>query len=281
MKRLAILALAAGCSGGGNDGPPKTVFGGTRPVTLQVPTTYSPDTAAPLLVVLHGYGVNASIQSYYFGSDALVETEGVLIAAPEGTVDQDQNQFWNATDACCDFYGTGVDDVGYLRGLISDIRGDYNVDPNRIYLWGHSNGGFMSFRMACEAPEISAIVSLAGATYKDAAMCDPAGTASVLQIHGTLDDSVPYDGSAFLPGAVETVTDWAGYDGCTGVLGTSGRMDLDSVLAGDETQVSRFAGCGADREVELWTIENGSHIPDFHPTIAQTVWGWLEAHPGP
>ena len=67
-----------------------------------------------------------------------------------------------------------MDDVGYLSGLIAEAEQTYNIDPKRVYLIGHSNGGFMSFRMACEASElITAIVSLAGSTFENPADCQP------------------------------------------------------------------------------------------------------------
>src|SRR5512135_1253101 len=136
------LAVAAGCGSHGGSSGPRTVFGGNRPVTLQIPPSYDGSTPAPLLILLHGYGVNGAVEENYLGLSALVATNGVFLAAPNGLIDQTGSPFWNATDACCNFYGSTVDDVAYLRGLIRDISHDYKIDPKRVYLWGHSNGAF-------------------------------------------------------------------------------------------------------------------------------------------
>lgn len=77
--------------------------------------------------------------------------------------------FWNATNSCCDLFHSGVDDSAYIASIIADVKSTVAVDPKRIFVVGHSNGGFMAYRMACNhAGDIAAIVSLAGATYRPA-----------------------------------------------------------------------------------------------------------------
>jgi polyhydroxybutyrate depolymerase len=287
---LVCAALAAGCGDSGSaqsfPATPRTVFGGDRPVTLQVPSTYDPGHAVPLLLILHGYGATGMIQEQYMGLGALVESEGILIAAPDGTVDRVGRRFWNATPACCDLFHTGVDDVGYLRGLIADIRQDYNVDPKRIFLIGHSNGGFMVHRMACDAADdIAAIASLAGATFENPADCKPATEVSVLEIHGDADSLIFYAGgtiTAPYPGAVETVSHWQGYDHCApGLVSAGMNLDLDGSLPGNETMLQGFAGCARGSDVQLWTIHGGGHVPALTSSFAPTVWQFLSEHPKP
>src|SRR5439155_20820686 len=121
---------------------------------------------------------------------------------PDGTVDGNNNHFWNATDGCCDFGKTGVDDSSYLAGLIDEIASKYKVDPKRVYFMGHSNGGFMSYRMACDhADRVAAIVSLAGATFADDSKCKPTAPVAVVEVHGNADPTVPYDGQGVVPSA--------------------------------------------------------------------------------
>ncbi len=264
---------------------PRTVFGGARPVTIQVPTTYNAYRPAPLLVILHGYGANGFVQEQYLGVGPLVESEGILIIAPDGTMDSTGSLFWNATPACCNFDGSSVDDVGYIRGLIADIRHDYNVDRQRIYLIGHSNGAFMAHRMACEAAQdIAAIVSLAGATFKDAADCMPSEPVSVLDIHGDADVEVLYEGGQIngvaYPSELETMTHWQVYDHCTpGLVTDPVPLNLDFSLAGSETTVQYFNGCARGTAVELWTIHGGAHVPSLTRQFPMYVWQWLSDHP--
>jgi polyhydroxybutyrate depolymerase len=269
--------------------PLKTVFGGSRPVQLKVPAGYTPSTAYPLVILLHGFGANGMLQAAYFGYLGLVDKEQLLLAYPDGKSNPKLQRYWNATHACCDFYNSGVDDAGYLSGLIKEIQAVYNVDPRRIYFIGHSNGGFMSYRMACDhAQTVAAIVSLAGSTYAKPADCTPANAVSVLQIHGTLDTVVRYDGKPTLtlvkpyPGAEQTVAAWAKENGCSAQRTVvPPALDLDQAVLGAETTVERYAGCPAGIDVELWKMTGSSHIPALPPAFAAKTWGFLKSHPRP
>jgi len=292
LALFALIALA-GCGDSDSDSTnaaasfpsvPRTVFGGDRPVTIQVPTTYDAGRPTPLLISLRGYGANGVIEEQYLRLGSLVESAGILIIAPDGTMDGNGARFWNATPACCNFSGSSVDDVGYIRGLITDIRHDYNVDRQRIYVVGHSNGAFMAHRLACDAAhDIAAIASLAGATFKDAALCTPAEPVSVLDIHGDADTTIRYQGGqigAPYPSELETMMHWQVYDQCApDLVSDPMSLDLDFVLAGSETSVQRFTNCAAGTGVELWTIHGGGHIPNLSRTFATAVWQWLSDHP--
>lgn len=258
-----------------------------RPYAVTVPSKYDPTVATPLVVLLHGYGATSKIQDNYFKISALAETKTFLVALPDGLKDAQDKQFWNATDACCNFLGVPTDDVAYLGAVIADMKAKYNVDPKRVYVIGHSNGGFMAHRLACElSKEIAGIVSLAGATYADAAKCKAADPVAVLQVHGDADETIAYPGGRIsqslptYPAAKATVATWAAKNGCAGdLVETSTKLDLDTKLAGDETTVARHA-CNSGA-AELWTIAGGAHIPSLQPTWASLIYGFLEAHPKP
>ena len=98
----------------------------------------------------------------------LAETRGFLYCYPDGTIDRTDNPYWNATDAGSDFFNTGTDDAGYLRGVIEEIGSQFAVDRKRIHLIGYATGGFMAYRMACQSADlIAGIASLAGMTFLD------------------------------------------------------------------------------------------------------------------
>ncbi len=257
-----------------------------RPATLYLPSGYDPDVPGPLVVLLHGYGHNGDEQDAYFAMRAEADARGYLYVHPDGTVDGVGNQFWNATDACCNFTGSGVDDSGYLADLITEVADGWSVDPGRVSVVGHSNGGFMSYRMACDhADLVAAIVSLAGATFDDPAACAPSEPVSVAQVHGTSDEVVGYEGGVLFgdptfPSAPETVGTWAAYDGCGDwLLATTGApLDVDVGLAGAETSVSVAVDCPAGVSVELWTIDGGRHVPALGPGFVTAVFDFLDAH---
>jgi polyhydroxybutyrate depolymerase len=255
-----------------------------RPYEVFQPSSYDNATPMPLVVLLHGFGASGAIQEAYFQLQPLAEERGFLYVHPDGTINQIGRQFWNATDACCGFQTT-VDDSAYLLALIEQVQADYNVDPQRIYLVGHSNGGFMSYRMACDhADVIAAIVSLAGATFADPDDCDPSEPVSVLQIHGTADGTIPYTGGTILgndhPSAQTTVDTWAAYNGCAATtVDEANAFDLEANLAGAETSTETFEGCPTGIDVALWTIDGGAHIPARTADMSKLIVDFLFAHP--
>lgn len=321
---LTSLALVAACSDGSSDtrslvdvsGAPTTAADTTaapttavpttaatttppapkadpdRPYDVFVPSTYEEGTPMPLLLLLHGYSASGDIQEAYFQMQALAESRGFLYVHPDGTVNPIGEQFWNATPACCGF-GTTVDDSQYLLDIITDVSNAYSVDPKRVYVMGHSNGGFMSYRMACDhADVVAAVASLAGATFADDADCSPSEPVSALQVHGTADATISYTGGQILgnkyPGAVDSAAKWAAYNGCTGPLGTAEvtPLDFDQSVPGPETTTQAFSGCPAGIAVGVWTIEGGSHIPPINTAAApypmtSAIVDFLLAHPKP
>src|SRR5439155_599599 len=124
--------------------------------------------ASTTVNLLDAYSKTGAETEAYMQFRPLAESRGFLYCYPDGTKDRWGNPFWNATDGCCDFGSTGVDDVRYLRGLIEETGRQFVVDRKRVYLVGHSNGGFMAYRMDCETSDIIAgIASLAGVTFLD------------------------------------------------------------------------------------------------------------------
>lgn len=258
-----------------------------RPYGFKVPVGYDARAPTPLVILLHGFGADGAIQSGYFGLSPLADDRTFLYAFPNGTPNARGERFWNATDACC-AGSQNVDDVAYIRAIIDDVQSRYNVDPKRIFLIGHSNGGFMSYRMACElSGRIAAIATLAGAMWKDATKCRPTEPVGILQIHGDMDETILYDGGATsfgqYPSARETVAGWATNNGCTSALLDPGvTLDLVDSIGGAETRVERYEGCRANGAVELWTIVGGPHIPfPLQPSWPRALYDFLSAHAKP
>jgi polyhydroxybutyrate depolymerase len=263
------------------------VVDAARPFDVVVPSSYDGTTPMPLVLLLHGYTSTGDAQESYFQIGTLAEQRGFLYVHPNGTTDSRGLGFWNATDACCNFDGSPVDDSAYLAAVIAQVQAQYAVDSQRIFLVGHSNGGFMSYRMACDhADLIAAVVSLAGATFSDPSRCAPSEPVSVLQIHGTDDEVVAYAGGSFFgptyPSAEQTAASWAAYDGCaTTPEQTADRYDVVSTLDGDETTSEHFTDCPAGIAVELRTMQAGTHVPPLSTTFATQVIDFLFAHPKP
>ncbi|WP_425955886.1 alpha/beta hydrolase family esterase [Xylanimonas sp. McL0601] len=287
----ALLAALAACSSGGP--PPAAIQPGSsgsvalddRPFTLAVPDGYDEDTPVPLVVGLHGYtGDGAGLVSY-LGLGPQAQDKGFLLASPDGTKDSGGDRFWNATAACCDFNATGVDDSAYLSKLITTVEEQYTVDPDRVFVVGHSNGGFMALRMACEhADQVAAVVSVAGEMTDDASTCKPSKKVSVLQVQGDHDEVIHYDGGngytgAPYPGAETTVQDWRTLDGCGDAATPGASLDLEGTIAGAETTPKSWSSCTDGTEVALWTIAGGLHSPTWSPEFGPQLADWMLAHP--
>jgi polyhydroxybutyrate depolymerase len=257
-----------------------------RTYVLKVPDGYDGSHPLPLIVATHGYGGTGSTLVPYFGLDPVADERGFFVVYPDGTVDQSGRRFFNATDACCDFYGTGVDDVAFIDSLVDHIEATYAIDPSRVYAVGYSNGGFMSYRLACDlSPRFAAIVSLEGAMWNDPSQCRPTAPVAILEVHGT-DDIVisPAGGNVVdgysnrvYPPLVETVGSWATLNGCaeTGLPGADpGAIDGET---SQPTTAQTSSGCRAD--VDLWMNQGGTHSPALTSTWPEAIVDFLMAHP--
>lgn len=265
-----------------------TVDAGRGPVTVHVPNGYTPGSPIPLVLLLHGYGGTGAGVEGYFGYLPLVDPRGFAYAFPNGRVDSVGQRFWTATDACCNFFNQGGsnDDSIYLRALIERIRQTLDIDRERIWLAGHSNGGFMAYRMACDHSEVIAgIVSLAGATFANPAACAARQPVHVLQVHGTADNVILYGGGSLsghpYPGAIATSQAWATNDGCDDslVATTAGALDLVAGAA-FETDILRYAaGCDIPGSAEHWRMNGASHSPALSASFNDRTIDFLFAHP--
>lgn len=157
----------------------------------------SNDAPAPLLFVLHGFGGTAEGMREYAGVEAVVEAtldDGAIVVYPNGTgIEEGLPQSWNA-GGCCPFsiYDM-VDDVAFFDQMISSLTSQYDVDQERIWVVGHSNGGMMAYRLACElSSRVTAIGVAAGALMIDS--CTPSREVSAIHVHGDLDNVVPIAG---------------------------------------------------------------------------------------
>jgi len=230
----------------------------TRNYILFIPSSYDPATPAPLVFSFHGYSSNASLNANYTGFTAIADTAGFILVHPDGTLDGTGTSHWNVGGWTV---GSQIDDVGFTEAMIDEISASYNVNANRIYSCGMSNGGYMSFKLACELSDrFAAIASVTGSmTPQISNACNPSHPTPILQLHGTADPTVPYNGSPTWTLAIDDVIDyWVGFNNCNTTPIITAIDDNDS---SDGTNVDHFVYAGGDNGVttEHFKVYNGEH----------------------
>ncbi len=244
--------------------PPVVEIGGERPAELHVPAIWDGRGTYPIVVLLHGFGGTGAGHAAWFDMVAAADEAGALLVVPDGTPLPDGRRFWDATPECCAFGHGPVDDVGYVVSLVDEVVRDWAGDTERVVVVGHSNGGYMAHRLACDAADrVHAIVSLAGSTFNDPTRCQPVAAVNVLNLHGDADPVVWYGEGDDAPGAEETTARWVALNGCDHATVDAGPIDLDAEVPGAETSMRTWPLCRDGVRVALWTMHDTDHNPGF------------------
>jgi len=173
----------------------RTADGRTRSHRIYVPASL-PAHPAPLLVALHG-GMGSNLQfERSSGFDLLAERFGFIVVYPNGVgrgPDDGRFRTWNAGICCGPAVRMRVDDVGHVRQLIAAVEAQFPIDRTRVFAAGHSNGGLMAYRLACELSDRIVAVGIQSGGL-GVSGCAPTHPVSVLHVHGTADPNVPIGG---------------------------------------------------------------------------------------
>ena len=208
---VVLLAAAGGCSGDADSGerlgpPPvpriESVPLGDRPFTLHVPSAYREGTAVPLLVLLHGYTSSGAGQEAYLKIAPEAERRGHPVRHTRWHHGSAARPVLERHRRLLQPLGSTVDDSAYLADVIAAVSSRYSVDAARVYLVGHSNGAFMSFRMACDhADLIAAIAALNGAMLDDVSECQPSQAGERARTFAATRRAHPHTAAASSPGS--------------------------------------------------------------------------------
>lgn len=232
------------------------VFEGlTRTYSFYVPASYTPGQAVPLMLNLHGYTSNGAQQAAYTNFMAIADTAGFIVVHPDGTIDPNTSQrFWNFG-----IFGTSVNDIGFLQALIDTLSANYTINPNRVYCTGMSNGGYMSYALACQTTRFAAIASVTGSMsvpmYNS---CNPSSPIPVMEIHGTADPTVPYAGNTTSKPIADVVAFWVTKNNCNPTANVTTLPDADP-NDGTTAEHQVYTGGTNGHTVEHYKINNGGH----------------------
>lgn len=226
----------------------------TREYRLYVPAMYDGTEAVPLVFNLHGYTSNAQQQELYGNFTAIADTANFIIVHPEGTLDGTGEQWWNA------FGAPSPDDVGFVSVMIDELDQNYNIDLNCVYSTGMSNGGYMSFELACQlGNRIAAVASVTGSMSNGRiTACNAPKPTPVMQIHGTQDPTVAYNGDANSASIPDVVDYWVNQTNCNPTPTITNVPDID-MSDGSTAEHYLYTGGDQNTTVEHYKIINGGH----------------------
>ncbi len=186
--------------------------GNDREYIVYTPSDYDGNEPLPLLFCFHGFTSNANLLMIYSRFNNLAESENFIAVYPQGLLFNGSTH-WNVGGFTL---GSNVDDVGFVDVLLDDLVSEYNIDESRVYSTGMSNGGYMSFLLACQMSDrITAVASVTGSmTPQTYDACNPQRIVPVLQVHGDADGTVPYNGAFWSKSIDEVISYWSSHNNC-------------------------------------------------------------------
>jgi|SRR5690625_177792 len=244
-----------------------TIDGQRRQYILHVPSNYDGSQEVPLLLDFHALSSSADGQRNSSGTANVAERETFIVAYPQGI-----DNAWNIGPCCT--RSRAVDDVAFARAIVAETVAQGCIDERRVYATGYSNGGGLSYKLACDAADVFAAVAPAAFDLIEEMSCQPSRPISVFADRGRLDFIVPYRGGASNPptpyrldtihflGAVGTLNAWGELNACPGAP-----RDLGNGCQG-------WTNCADGTETVLCTSRLGSHSA----WDATESWNFLKQH---
>ena len=189
--------------------------GVTRTYYVSYPS--SPEDASGLIINMHGFGGNALGQLSGTQMNNYAHPENMAVVYPQGIIEVG-NPFnapsWNI-GTFWDF--NTQDDVGFISALIDDVASNFDIDLNKVYACGFSNGGYMAYELACElSDKITAFGSVAGNFMLNTDQsCSNDREIPIIHFHGTSDATVDYSPPSFEQALTvsESIDDWSNLNG--------------------------------------------------------------------
>ncbi len=234
-----------------------------RDYLVRLPTGFTPGESLPLVFNFHGIGSTSGEQFIYTGllggMNIVADTGNFIVCYPDGTrIPNDEGFEWNVGYR---FSSTTADDVGFVDELIDTLHAKYQIDLNRVYATGMSNGGYLAYRLACELPHrIQAVASVTGSIVPEELMnCQPSRAVPVLQVHGTADPVVPINGFDHGLPIADVIQFWLDNNNC--MSGTSTVVEFDDINQSDGSTVKKttYADCSGTSQVLYYEVEGGEH----------------------
>ena len=247
--------------------------GVTRQYLLHTPENTDSD-ALPLILNLHGYGGSANDQMEWADMRTLANDNTFLLVYPQG-LEMSGSNHWNSSLPSEDNKSES-DDFGFLNSLVDHLIANNNVDADRVYVGGYSNGGFMSYSLACYHSDKYAAIFAVSSTMTNAFEndCTPTRPISVFSANGTNDGTVPYEGGTDYNSQADVMNYWKNHNNIT--------ADAQITDVTGSIQRTLYSGGDNGTVVDHYRLEGGEHVwhsDDFGGSDLNTlVWDFVSAH---
>ena len=249
-----------------------TVDGVERSYLLYIPPGIDSLQPVPVVFAFHGAGQEPATMQILTELDDVANSGKFVLVYPEGI-----GLEWNAGGTCCGYaLEKNVDEVAFIREMLSDLETIAQIDTKRIYATGFSNGAALVDHLACEMSDVfAAVASVAGILAYGP--CQPQQPISVLHVHGLADLVLPYEGGGeFKIWPVEEImSSWAAHNGCTGTPIVDNPIKI--------IKHTVYSSCQAGTAVELYAVEGGGHawISKYVYPLSEVIWDFFAAYPKP
>ncbi|RPJ27603.1 MAG: hypothetical protein EHM33_07400 [Chloroflexi bacterium] len=246
--------------------------GQIREYQLHIPASYQPENPVALVLAFHGAGSSSWEFESYSGFSRVADHAGFIVVYPQAL---GGHPTWNTTSE------PDNPDIQFVRDLLEDLESRCNIDRTRIYASGHSNGGGMANRLACDLSDHVAAISSVSGAYQGSQECSPARPVAVLGVHGTDDLIIPYNSFQDMrepPAAYYVIgvpipqwaSSWATRNGCD--------KEPSSIDQSDQVTQDKWSNCRAGADVVLYTVHGGGHGWTDAFDAAQVIWDFFAEH---
>jgi len=286
MKKLVLVLLITpifliACKKEGKDSCESNVGAETivhdnqdREYMLYVPSSYNASAPTPLMMNFHGFGGQASEYMTYADMRALADSENFILVYPQGTC-LDGSAHWNTSLPGGD-NKSSADDFGFVEAMVNKLSGEYNIDSERIYACGYSNGGMFAYGLANFKSDLVAAVGSVSGT-----MLDFNGPTThpmpVIHLHGTSDGVIPYDGSSDWSSAQSVLNHWINFNNTS----SSPITDSDS-NSGITIEHYLYEQGDSSVSVEHYKYISGDHVWFNNSyqgkSTAQLIWNFVSKY---
>lgn len=231
------------------------VDGLSRSYVLNLPPNYYDNTGFSLVIAMHGGGGSAS---QFESTSRLTEkanAAGFIVVYPEGT---GAINTWNAGTCCGSAVTNTINDVKFISELIDKLVASYKINPKKVFATGHSNGGMMSYRLACELSNKIAAIAPNGCTMVVTQPCNPARAVPVLHMHSKLDQHVVYTGGygngvsgVYCPPLDSVLNVWSLKNNCT--------TTAQTIVSNSNYTQKRWTNCSNNVSIDYYLTNDGGH----------------------